>query len=173
MGFAPPVWAGVALLKDPGISPPLTHDSAGLALVLVAERGPLVDHMGAPLGSLRPLCAGVVVWRDQGFNQVLLTARHNHPLLRGHRGVERKRSTENTVSRLIVRNVPLENHESSHQWGAVRATEVFSDGQKILRKVTFSQKYNNKVIIHSRFPLLPLLYITIEFESNHISASLC
>lgn len=81
--FVAPVWAGLALLKKPGISARLTNDSAGLALVLVAERGSLVDHMRAPLGSLRPLCVGMVVWCNQRLDQVLLTTRHNHPLLQG------------------------------------------------------------------------------------------
>lgn len=42
--------------------PPLTNDSARLALVLVSKRRSLVDHMGAPLSSLPLLCPGLVIW---------------------------------------------------------------------------------------------------------------
>lgn len=67
--------------KRTRISSFLTDDSAGLALVLVSQRGPLVNHMGAPLCSLPPLRPGVIVQRYKRFNQILLSSCDNHPLL--------------------------------------------------------------------------------------------
>lgn len=55
--------------------------------------------------------------------------------------------------------------------GVVRSGKVFSAGWDILRKVPFSRKCNNKVTLHSLFPLchtihllapLPLSYNTAE-----------
>ena len=61
----------------------LTYDAAGLALVLVAERGALVHHMWAPLCPL--VRVGVIIGRNQGLDQVLLAPRDDHPLLQKQR----------------------------------------------------------------------------------------
>lgn len=63
----------------------------------MAKRRALVDHMGAPLGSLPPLCPRLVLWRDEGFDQVLLSARNNHPLLQRDGFVEKSTMSENTA----------------------------------------------------------------------------